>query len=290
MTLRQAATAEAEPTNSYLTVGGIRLHYLDWGGDPANRTFLLLHGGSAHAHWWDTVAPQLVPCGRVLALDFRGHGRSAWVRPPNYGFRIYVDDVRKMIEHLGCRVILIGHSMGGEVAQWTAALHPELLDALVCVDSPFGGPPLLRRLMWRWRRKKFKGTRPELKSLDAIQRKFRLSPPGTHLSREDLERLALLGAEQLPNGNWAFRVDPETRNWRKMNRQMRRRPNLTAIRLPTLILRGEQSGLVTHRNARRMNAKIRGSVHREIPRAFHHVPLDNPDDTASAIIEFIDSL
>jgi len=38
-----------------------------------------------------------------------------------------------------------------------------------------------------------------------------------------------------------------------------------------------------------MRRRIRGSILKEIPRAFHHVPLDNPDDTAAAIVEFVES-
>jgi len=121
-------------------------------------------------------------------------------------------------------------------------------------------------------------------------RRFRLSPPETYLSRADLERLAMLSATQLPNGHWAFRVDPETRAWRKIEDGSMQRPKIGTIKLPTLILRGKSSGLVSASSARRMHRMIRGSVYREIPRAYHHVPLDNPDDTVNAIIEFIDSL
>jgi pimeloyl-ACP methyl ester carboxylesterase len=57
-----------------------------------------------------------------------------------------------------------------------------------------------------------------------------------------------------------------------------------------LLLRGAQSALVSASHVRRMQRKIRGSVYREIPRAFHHVPLDNPGDTAAAILEFVEKL
>jgi pimeloyl-ACP methyl ester carboxylesterase len=282
----QAATAWPEPTSHYVEVDGVRLHYLDWGGDPDKHTFLLLHGGAAHVHWWDTVAPLLVPHGRVIALDFRGHGRSAWANPPHYGPQWYTRDVCGLVKHLGTRVILVGHSMGGAVAQWVATGHPELLEALIVVDSPHGPPPLFRRLMWRWRRKAQGGVRPELKTFEDIKRKFRLSPPGTYLTREDLERLAMLGSLQLDNGNWAFRLDPNTRAWRKVEGRTRK-PKIKALRMPVLILRGEESALVREHHARGMNRKIRGSVYRQITRAHHHVPLDNPTDTAQAIIEFV---
>ena len=287
MAQQQAATALAEPTHRYVEVEGLKLHYLDWGGDPDKHTFVLLHGGAAHAHWWDGVAPVLTPYGRVLALDFRGHGRSQWAGSGNYGPPSYLKDVRGLIESLGTRVVLVGHSMGGAVAQWCAVTFPEKLAALIIVDSPAGPPPLLRRLQWRWRRRAQGGKRPELRSAEDIIRKFRLSPPGTYLTKEQLEQLAMKGALQLPNGHWAFRFDPETRAWRKHRGRMKR-PNLRHVKLPTLILRGAESTLVAPRHAHRMHRKVAGSVLKEIPRAFHHVPLDNPEATAAAIIEFVE--
>jgi len=289
MAQQQAATELSEPTHRYVEVEGLKLHYLDWGGDSDKHTFVLLHGGAAHVHWWDSVGPLLTAHGRVLALDFRGHGRSQWAGAGNYGPPSYVDDVRGLIESLGTRAILVGHSMGGAVAQWVAVTHPELLEALIVVDAPHGGPPLLRRLMWRWRRRSRSRVRPELRSAGDIIRKFRLQPPETSLTKLELERLALLGAEQLANGTWAFRFDPQTRAWRKHGARMMR-PKIRNITMPTLILRGDQSGLVSRSHAARMKRKIRGSVYKEIPRAFHHVPLDNPADTAAAMIEFVEKL
>src|SRR5258708_21978598 len=145
MASEQAATVVTEPTHRYFEVKGLKLHFLDWGGDPTRHTFVLLHGGGAHVHWWDSVAPLLTPYGRVVALDFRGHGRSQWSRPPEYGPPAYMEDTRALIEQVGARVILVGHSMGGAVAQWVAVTHPELIEALIIVDAPHGPPPVMRR-------------------------------------------------------------------------------------------------------------------------------------------------
>lgn len=109
------------------------------------------------------------------------------------------------------------------------------------------------------------------------------------MAEPEIKRLALLGAEQLPGGAWAFRFDPQTRAWRKHGITMTR-PKLGKITTPTLLLRGDQSGLVSRPHVARMHRKIRGSILKEIPRAFHHVPLDNPGDTAAAIIEFVEKL
>src|ERR1700740_1722882 len=106
---QEAAIAEARPTSAFAHVNGLKLHYLDWGARPATparsqkrrlkhtaTTILLCHGGSAHCHWWDRVAPQLTEYGHVLALDFRGHGRSTWAS--TYGLPAYVDDLTKFID------------------------------------------------------------------------------------------------------------------------------------------------------------------------------------------------
>ena len=45
---------------------------------------LLLHGGAAHAHWFDAVLPALIERFHVVALDQRGHGESTWAAPPAY--------------------------------------------------------------------------------------------------------------------------------------------------------------------------------------------------------------
>src|SRR5712692_2957355 len=115
-----AVTADAEPTSHYVRLGGIKLHYLDWGGD-SSRLLILLHGGSAHAHWWDEAAPMLTCFAHVIALDFRGHGMSEWAQPADYGPGAYLEDVVALAGHLGRKPVLVGHSMGGAVAQWVAA-------------------------------------------------------------------------------------------------------------------------------------------------------------------------
>jgi pimeloyl-ACP methyl ester carboxylesterase len=285
---QQAATAVAEPTSRYAELNGLKLHYFDWGGDAAKHTILFCHGGSAHAHWWDHVAPPLTAKGRVLALDFRGHGRSQWAQ--SYGPSAHIEDLKAFLrDHLRTPVVLVGHSMGGEISQRVAVDCPELLEALVVVDSPHGGPPLRTRLLWRWKRRKQGGERPEFATAEDLARRFRLSPPGHNLTPEAIKTLALKGSEQLPHGTWAFRFDPKTR---KMVRGWRNHlsPPIKRIKMPVLILRGEHSALVTPRKARWMHRKISGSVFKEVPRAHHHVPLDNPDDTAAAIGEFVDSL
>jgi len=284
-----AAAATVGAINRFAEVNGVRLHYLDWGGDASRHTLLLVHGGSAHAHWWDYVAPQLIPYGRVIALDFRGHGRSQWTDPPMYGLERYLEDLRGFSEYLQTRVVLIGHSMGGHVAQLLAEESPELLEGLIAIDSPPNGPPLATRLQWRWKRRNQGGPRPEFESSQDLVKRFRLSPPGHALTPAMIEELALKGAEQLPNGNWAFRFDPRTRIIKPPLLGMRR-PRLRRIKLPVLVLRGEQSALMSRKAAHRMHRRLPRAALKEISGAYHHVPLDRPNETVAAIVEFLHKL
>jgi pimeloyl-ACP methyl ester carboxylesterase len=314
---QEAAIAGARPTSVFARINGLKLHYLDWstklGTNAASHkpnsaaiTILLCHGGSAHCHWWDDVAPRLAEHARVLALDFRGHGRSEWAIPAvplekkrtddsarsesrGYGLATYLDDVTKLIrDHLHRRVVLVGHSMSGEIAMRVAADQPQLLDGLVIVDASPAGLPLKTRLIWRWKRRNLSSVRPVFPNKQALIARFRLSPPGHNLTPAALAELALKGAEQLPSGKWAFQLDPDTRKlspgWRLP------RCRIQDIWLPVLILRGEHSHLLSERQARRMQRMINGSRLEIIPSAYHHVPLDNPEATAVAISQFIGTL
>jgi pimeloyl-ACP methyl ester carboxylesterase len=291
-----AAIAEPRPTSTFAKINGLKLHYLDWGvprasGDhsrsrnakPDSTTILLCHGGSAHCHWWDDVAPRLSAHGRVLALDFRGHGRSEWAS--QYGLPAHLNDLITFVrDHLRTQVILVGHSMGGEIAIRVAAGNPELLKGLVIADASASGLPLKTRLIWKWKRRNQLGPRPEFPTKEALIARFRLSPPGHNLTPQGLAALALKGAEQLANGNWAFRFDPNTR---KLPRGWRLpRCRIEDIKMPVLIIRGEHSGLVSDRQVQQLQRRIPGSQLRTIPSAYHHLSLDNPDATAAAIAEF----
>ena len=204
MASQVAATPVPEPTDKFVTLNGIKLHYADWGGDPSQGATVLIHGGSANLHWWDLTAPLLTGEGRVLALDFRGHGHSQWASAADYGPAGYIEDVKAFIKHLGVRVVLVGHSMGGAVVLWIAALHPELLEALIIVDSRGGPPPFWRKWQWQWQQRAKPRPRPELASADDIIRRFRLHPEGTYLTREGLAELESRAPCNCPMGAGPF--------------------------------------------------------------------------------------
>ena len=66
------AAAQA-PVDRFVTVNGLRLHYLER-GTPDKPTLILIHGNERHAHTFDHIAPEFTRDYRVIALDMRGHG------------------------------------------------------------------------------------------------------------------------------------------------------------------------------------------------------------------------
>lgn len=107
-------------------------------GDPGRPVFLLVHGLASNAHLWDGVADRLAECGlRSIAVDQRGHGRSA--RPgTGFDFPTLVGDLTRVLDQEGGgRAVAVGQSWGGNVVLELAARRPDLVEAVGLVDGGF---------------------------------------------------------------------------------------------------------------------------------------------------------
>jgi pimeloyl-ACP methyl ester carboxylesterase len=96
----------------------------------------MIHGFGAAIDWWDEIAPALAMDHRVIRIDLIGHGGTA---APASGYTIprQAELVAAVLDRLGVeRVIVIGHSMGGEVATALAERNPARIAAMILIDSP----------------------------------------------------------------------------------------------------------------------------------------------------------
>jgi pimeloyl-ACP methyl ester carboxylesterase len=126
-----------------LDIGGVRLVYTEEGaGDPP---VLLLHGMACDRTQLDLQRHHLAPRHRAVSLDLRGHGDSD--KPHGeYTVEVLVEDLRRVIDGLGLgRPVVIGHSRGGSIALALAVAHPDLVRALVLLDSGIRPPDGRRR-------------------------------------------------------------------------------------------------------------------------------------------------
>lgn len=112
-----------------------------WGPDNG-RPVLCLHGWADNCGSFNTLIPLLPKECRYVAVDLPGHGQSSHRHPGVfYAFPSYVMDVRRVVEALQwSKFSIIGHSMGGNIAGMFSALYPEMVDAVVLLDS-FGFLP-----------------------------------------------------------------------------------------------------------------------------------------------------
>ena len=266
----------------FVTINRLRLHYLDWGtaGKPP---FLLLHGGSAYAHWWDFVAPALAENFRVIALDQRGHGDSDHVNPPAYGTRHYLADLQQFIATLGLhKPVLMGHSMGGHNSLIYATQHAQELAALILVDTDAAYPEAAVQFLRKLGEKPAK----EFDSfVEAISR-FQLLPRETYISTEKLRYLASFAFHERPDGKWTAKLDRKT----LFRDPIDGRPFLSQITCPTLIVRAEHSPLLSHEKINRLVNSLPHGRWVEVKDTYHHVMLDNPDGLVKAVREFLADL
>src|SRR5579884_4052210 len=120
--------------DKFITVNGIRLHYLDW-GSPGKQPFLMLHGISRVAHQFDHLAPVFQNDYHVIAIDMRGHGDSGWSPEGAYLVEDYVKDLEAFADQLKLsNMALLGNSTGGRVVQVYAGLHPDRVAKLISED------------------------------------------------------------------------------------------------------------------------------------------------------------
>ncbi len=121
------------PEDRYIEANGLRLHYLDWGGD-SERVVLLLHGGSGNSHDWDRLAVDLCEKFRVLAPDQRGHGDSDWSREGYWPWQLAAD-LEGLVEKTGLgQFDIVSQSMGVWTAIAYAGDHSDRIGRLVLTD------------------------------------------------------------------------------------------------------------------------------------------------------------
>jgi pimeloyl-ACP methyl ester carboxylesterase len=120
------ATTQVSAEDKFFTSGGVRLRYVERGqGEPV----VLLHGNGSwiETMWGDTgVIDALSTQYRVIALDFRGYGKSGKPYDPvAYGSHMG-DDVVMLLDHLGLkRAHIVGYSMGARITSWLVVNRPD---------------------------------------------------------------------------------------------------------------------------------------------------------------------
>jgi pimeloyl-ACP methyl ester carboxylesterase len=268
------------PASKFVDLDGLKLHYLDWGGP--RMPLLALHGFSGHAHTWDSTAAALGDRYRVLALDQRGHGDSGWAS--QYGSRLMVDDVLRFLDTIEVdQVVLMGLSMGGNVAYLLAASHPDRVERLIILDiGPEISPVGLDRINTSL------GQTDVFASEDEAVAQARAANPRP--TDANLRHRVVHNLRPLPDGMLTFKWDKALRD----GSAVRNEPSLEArwdawraVKCPTLLVRGDDSDILTPETAQLMveaNANVTLSI---VPDCGHSITLDRPEGLIAVLTPWL---
>lgn len=127
-------TTSANKPGQYASVNGIRLYYEIHG---TGKPLILLHGGFGTFDTFAALSPALAKNHQIIGVDLYGHGRTALTDRP-IRLEQMADDIAGLIEQPGIeKADLLGYSLGGAVALQTAIRHPERVNKLVVISTPF---------------------------------------------------------------------------------------------------------------------------------------------------------
>jgi pimeloyl-ACP methyl ester carboxylesterase len=259
------------PEARRVDVDGTAISYLAW-GDPGARGLVLVHGGGAHAHWWDHIAPLLALDRRVVALDLSGHGDSG--RRDTYSLDAWATEVLAVAADAGLTEppTVIGHSMGGLVTLRLASLFGSRLAGAVVIDSPVRNRDLTPEEMAARERRAFGPLRVYPSREDAIAH-FRTIPPQETLPYATAH-VAATSVRPAPDGDgWTWKFDP-----RIFGREPFGAAAATLTRLDCRIaLFRAEHGIMSAQMSQILYDRLgRVAPVIEIPAAAHHIMLDQP--------------
>ena len=274
-----------------LITEGIKLHYAEWNNGPhsASKNVLLVHGLTGSNREWTGLGNHLSREGfRVIAPDLRGRGLSS--KPTHgYGIHFHVADLLTLLDSLDLdSVSVVGHSLGGAIGLYMAALFPARVRKLVVVDIGIRIPAdTLQAIAASLNR--LGQVHPSMDAyLDMGKRMpyFKWSDFWDAFYRYD--------GEVRPDGTVVSRVSKlgiqeEIANQATLNSEIL----IPMIRAPTLILRategllGPDKGLLLPREeADRLLTLITGSQVKEVPKTNHYTIILAPE-FETAISDFL---
>lgn len=251
------------------------------GGGPC---CVLIHGFADGGFVWDMLVEALAPHYSLLVVDLRGHGHSGWAPDGRYDIEAYVADLEHIIDHSGLQdLILIGHSLGGQVATHLGARYPQRLRASVLVDFA----PLLNSDGMNEAARRIKESLRLYTSVAEYAEWMGETRPLTDPAV--LQRIAAR-ALQAVAGGFRPRLDPELlerdapfdtaeqrRLWQLLSQQT----------CPTLVVRGAGSAMLSRTTAQTLASTLPDGTLATVKAAGHAVMLDNPTGLREVITGFL---
>jgi pimeloyl-ACP methyl ester carboxylesterase len=255
--------------------------YVEWGEAPA-KTLVCVHGLTRCARDFDFLAPEMARRGyRVICPDMAGRGDSSWLTDPmDYAIPTYTKHMLMLLARLELETVhWLGTSLGGLIGMTIAAMPGSPINRLALNDvGPVLSAAALRRIA------AYVGKWPPLPDIEAAERYVRAvsAPFGPHTDAE-WRFLTEHVVRRNPDGSLRMHYDPAIAvpfNAEPPSGDLELWKLYDGIPCPTLVLRGEQSDLLTRDTVAQMAARGPRAKAVEIPGVGHAPTLIHADQIA----------
>jgi len=260
-------------------VNGTRLSYEVKG---EGRPLVLIHGGLVDQRMWDDQFEAFARTYRVVRYDIRGYGKSG---PATVPFS-HIEDLRGLLKFLGVRkTIVIGLSLGGQIAIDFTLEHPGLVEALIPVSSSLTGFPfeLSEDFIAQYQAVLKMGGEGRLdEAVEALLKMSFFIPydPGSDIQ----ERMRPMLRDNF--APWTSAAVTGLYQWPEPQAYQR----IEKIGVPTLIVVGREDTQAILDCAEDMAKRIPGARKVVIPDAAHHLNMEKPAEFNRVVLDFLGRL
>jgi pimeloyl-ACP methyl ester carboxylesterase len=275
-----------EPAAGDLTVNGIRLHYLDWGGDGP--PIVILHATGFLGRIYRPIAEALRSIGYVYSYDQRGHGDSDHPALDAIGWDYSADDLEGFLSEMGLKEArALGHSAGATAIAAVASRRPDLIVRAVLVEpvivDPADPPDRPNDLYSRTLKRK-----SVFDSVAAMYRNFENKPPYNTWRKEILHDYCEFGTRPDAHGRRVLKCPPEIEaRIYGTARDFDGFAPMQRCPVPLLLIFGEKTDSPGIALKDRIAA---AAPHRRVvvvPDTTHFLPMERPEETARIARQFL---
>jgi len=261
-------------------------------------TVLLLHGAGQTRHSWRHAGAVLAAAGlHAITIDTRGHGDSDWSKNGDYAIDTLIADLKSVVEHLGekdkQKPILVGASLGGITALLTEGESDQsIFQSLVLVDiTPRIDQTGVKKILGFMQRYEngFDSVEQASKAVAEYQshrQRISIVSQSNETSAKGLKK----NLRQAQDGRYYWHWDPQLMQHISTIDDafyQRQRDAALELRLPVLLIRGQQSEIVSVESANELLQLVPHAQYVDIADAAHMVAGDNNDVFVNSVLEFI---
>lgn len=276
----------AEMRGEFVDVGGSRLYYYAAGTRGAGDPVVLIHGFPMASRLWSEFVPEFAAGHRLIVVDLPGFGRSDPPSGARNGCGAHATTIRALLDDLQVeRAFIVGHGLGGGVAQAFAVQWPQRVAGLALVSSAgFGVKPRGMARLARALGPLAKFTPPALLAglvHGSVRRGF-ADPERSHLTLDTcLRHFTTPSGRDALASHLSTMGDCDTSMWSR---------RLVELRVPAAVVWGSDDPFYPPSLGQRLHEALEGSTFTMIPGASHFVPEDSPEALRKALEPLINSV